>query len=113
MKSHSGDTASDLPELPPWLEVPDDWPTVPQDTLDRAVGTCLAALSLDGPDPVHERLIRYYDPSSGNAGATFLALPTREPDEVTAADLLATTLLGVSFRPADVRRLLDPGEARD
>lgn len=111
MNSHSGDPATDH-TLPPWLEVPDDWPTVDEATLDRAVETCLAALSLSGSSPAHERLVRYYDPRGGNAGATFLDLPPRVPDDVTASDLLAASLLDVEIRPVDVRRLLAPGPAR-
>ena len=112
------DSAHDAPahddhDLPPWLEGPEDWPTVEQTILDQAVETCLTALDLSGPDPANARLVRYYDTRGGNAGPTFLDLAPRDPDDITASDLLATSLLDAQIRAADVRRLLTPGPVRE
>lgn len=95
-----------------WQEVPEGWEHADTTTLDHAVTQALAALELDSSDPAHLRLARYYDEHNGFAGATFLTLAPTAAGDITAADLLATSLLNVSFHPADVRRLLEPGTDR-
>ncbi len=53
----------------------------------------------------------YFDPAEGFAGMTFTTLGDNPPDQLTAADLLAVSLLDISWRPDVVRRLL--GSDRD
>jgi Family of unknown function (DUF6308) len=53
----------------------------------------------------------YFDPAEGFAGMTFTTLGDNPPDRFTAADLLAVSLLDISWRPDVVRRLL--GSDRD
>lgn len=97
---------------PGWAAIPDGWEPVDAATLDGAVSRSLDALSMDGPDPVHHRLARYYDRHGEYAGATFLNLGPSDWQDIIATDLLATALLGVSFTAADVRRLLEPSSDR-
>jgi hypothetical protein len=74
----------------------------------RAVDQCLADV-----ERASVALARFYDPTGRYAGMTFLDLQPAPDHDVTAADLLAVTLLDVSIRPPSVRRLLHPGPARD
>ena len=53
----------------------------------------------------------YFDPAEGFAGMTFGTLGDNPPDQLTAADLLAVSLLDIAWRPDVVRRLL--GSDRD
>ena len=48
----------------------------------------------------------YFDPAGGFAGMTFTSLGSNPRDQVTAADLLAVTLLDIAWRPHVVRGLL-------
>jgi hypothetical protein len=48
----------------------------------------------------------YFDPAEGFAGMTFGTLGDNPPDQLTAADLLAVSLLDITWRPDVVRRLL-------
>lgn len=50
----------------------------------------------------------YFDPAAGFAGGLFDTLGEPDPFRVTVADLLATSLLDVRFRPAAVRAILGP-----
>ncbi|MEE6286653.1 DUF6308 family protein [Georgenia sp. MJ173] len=99
--------------VPPWLALPADWPSVDDALLDAAVDLSLAALSTTTANPAHRRLARYYDRAGANAASTFLDLEPKEWRNVTATDLVATSLLDVTFTPHDVRRLLEPGPSRD
>ncbi|MEE6281238.1 DUF6308 family protein [Georgenia sp. MJ170] len=99
--------------VPPWLALPEDWPSVDDVLLDAAIDLSLAALSTTTTNPAHRRLARYYDRAGTNAASTFLSLEPTEWRNVTATDLLATSLLDVTFTPHDVRRLLEPGPVRD
>jgi hypothetical protein len=58
-------------------------------------------------DATAARLARYYRPGGKYAGETFLALPGNDLDQISAADLYAVSLLGVTVKPAAARRLLD------
>jgi len=58
-------------------------------------------------------LRRYYDPAGDYAGSTFLELTPNEPDNITATDLYALSLLDVRAGPQAGRRLLDDGAHRD
>lgn len=49
----------------------------------------------------------FFDPQRPFAGATFDTLPDNPPNRITAADLLAVTLLDMRFPPLAVRTLLD------
>jgi hypothetical protein len=54
----------------------------------------------------------YFDPAEGFAGMTFSTLGDNPPDRLTAADLLAVSLLDISWRPDVVRRLLGSDQDR-
>jgi hypothetical protein len=49
----------------------------------------------------------YFDPDADFAGLDFSCLGSNPPDEVTADDLLAVSLLDIAWRPEAVRQLLD------
>jgi hypothetical protein len=51
----------------------------------------------------------YFDPEAGFAGLDFSCLGSNPPDEVTADDLLAVSLLDIAWRPSAVRHLLGAG----
>jgi len=62
-------------------------------------------------------MAQFYDPSGKYAGLTFHTLPPAAPpdpadDDLTAADLLAITLMDVDATPWAVRQLLQEGEVR-
>lgn len=80
------------------------FPEVPQTVLDRAVGLALVVLE-DPTTP--QQLAEYYDTSGDYAGHSFTALEPRDPERLTAADLLATSMLNIDFPASAVRRLLD------
>lgn len=80
------------------------FPEVPRTVLDHAVELSLAVLE-DPETP--QRLSRYYDPSGDYVGHSFAALEPCDPTRLTAADLMATSMLSVSFPASAVRRLLD------
>jgi hypothetical protein len=84
----------------------------------------MSKYDLTRPDPVAENTLvrlqtalstpnlnkavrRYYDHKSGFAGDAFDSLGLNPPDRVTADDLLAVTLLDVSWKPLAVQALLD------
>ena len=52
----------------------------------------------------------YYEPKAAYAGRSFVALEPNSPNEVTAADLYAVSLLNVTVKPNAARRLLYDGE---
>lgn len=70
---------------------------------------------LDAADAA-KKMAAFYDPTRNYAGATFHLLAplpkSAAQDDITAADLLAVTLMDVTVHPVAVRRLLDPGEPR-
>ena len=62
-------------------------------------------------------MAQFYDPSGKYAGLTFHTLPPAAPpdpadDDLTAADLLAITLMDVTATPLAVRQLLEDGKPR-
>jgi hypothetical protein len=98
---------TDVPSKPPgFTEVPDD-------AFRDARAAAWAAVNDPG---AVDRLRRYYDSDGNYAGATFvevLAGGSTAPDEFTATDLFAVTLLSVDPPgPRVARRFLDPGEYR-
>jgi hypothetical protein len=72
-----------------------------------------AARSAIGHPDAPELLRRYYDPTSGYAGPTFLDLDPNHPRDLTATDLYALSLLDVRATPLAGRRLLQAGEHRE
>lgn len=77
--------------------------------LDRARSAALGAL--EDPAAV-ENLRLFYDRDSNFAGRSFLAVGPVEYDTITAADLYATSLLGISIGPRAGRQLLQGGPHR-
>ncbi|WNB86441.1 DUF6308 family protein [Cellulomonas sp. ATA003] len=101
-------TSSDTP----WLQVPNGWDAPSQVLLEHAHRRALTALALDGPAPAHHRLRAFYDVDGNYAGSTFAQLEPVHPDDITATDLHATSLLSVRIRPHATRRLLNDGLTR-
>jgi hypothetical protein len=95
-----------------WTQIPDGWQQVAAEVIEHAVAAALEALAPDSPRPAHARLANFYDRSRGFAGASFVNLEPVEPDNITAADLHATTLLSVEIGPTATRRLLDASSTR-
>jgi hypothetical protein len=73
------------------------------DAVRRAAGRLGETLTRPGVRPA---VAAYFDPAEGFAGMTFSTLGDNPPDQFTAADLLAVSLLDISWRPDVVRRLL-------
>ena len=80
-----------------------------QDELDRASAAAWAAVS---HRRAAELLQLYYDPAGDYAGSTFLDLQPNNPQDLTATDLYALSLLDVRATPLAGRRLLEDGEPR-
>lgn len=78
------------------------------DAVRRAAGRLRETLARPGVRPA---VAAYFDPAEGFAGMTFATLGDNPPDQLTAADLLAVSLLDITWRPDVVRRLL--GADRD
>ena len=78
------------------------------DAVRRAAGRLRETLARPGVRPA---VAAYFDPAEGFAGMTFGTLGDNPPDQLTAADLLAVSLLDIAWRPDVVRRLL--GTDRD
>lgn len=96
----------------PWDQKPDDWTDVPPGVLEHAKARTMAALDASGPRPVGPRLASYYDRDGNYAGGSFTSLFPNDPNDLTATDLHAVSLLSVTVGPRATRRLLDDGPAR-
>jgi hypothetical protein len=79
------------------------------DAVRRAAGRLRETLTRPGLGPA---VAAYFDPAEGFAGMTFSTLGDNPPDRLTAADLLAVSLLDISWRPDVVRRLLGSDQDR-
>lgn len=91
--------------MEPWAEVGDA-------VLDTARSRAIEALS-DRTNPgVAERLAVFYDPEGNYSGPTFLGIQPNPRDDITAADVLALSVVRVRTGPRSVRRFLDEGELR-
>ena len=73
------------------------------DAVRRAAGRLRESLARPGVRPA---VAAYFDPAEGFAGMTFATLGDNPPDQLTAADLLAVSLLDITWRPHVVRTLL-------
>ena len=73
------------------------------DAVRRAAGRLRETLARPGVRPA---VAAYFDPAEGFAGMTFGTLGDNPPDQLTPADLLAVSLLDITWRPDVVRRLL-------
>ena len=91
---------------------PDGWRQPPIDLLVHAKAKALEALHSEGVNPVQGRLACFYDVLGDYAGATFAQLQPADPLDITASDLLATTLLSVRIGPRSTRRLLHAGSTQ-
>lgn len=83
-------------------------------SVEQQVASAIAAVEavLADRSRVVDDLRCFYDPTGDYAGASFDDQRENVPDDITAADLLATTTMGVPFRPRAQRRLLQVGEDR-
>jgi len=93
--------------------IPDGWQPPPPGLVVNAKHKAMEALRTDGPHAAQDRLARFYDTDGDYAGASFAQLDPIDPMDITAADLLATTLLSVRIKPSATRRILDGGSTRD
>lgn len=78
------------------------------DAVRRAAGRLRETLARPGVRPA---VAAYFDPAEGFAGMTFATLGENPPDQLTADDLLAVSLLDITWRPDVVRRLLGSDRA--
>ena len=97
----------------PWDSKPDDWKDVPAGVRESAKSQALAALDTGGQRPVGPRVAYYYDRDRNYAGASFASMYPNDPNDVTATDLHAVSLLSVTVGPRATRRLLDDGPERN
>jgi len=74
------------------------------DILQPAKARLRAALGAPG---TAELVAAYFDPAKPFAGRSFDRMGANSPHEVTCDDLLAVSLLGISWDPRAVRQLLD------
>ncbi|HEY9240916.1 MAG TPA: DUF6308 family protein [Streptosporangiaceae bacterium] len=79
------------------------------DAVRRAAGRLRETLAQPGVRPA---VAAYFDPAAGFAGMTFGTLGDNPPDQLTPADLLAVSLLDITWRPDVVQRLLGSDRAR-
>lgn len=80
------------------------FPEVPKTVLDRAVE--LSLIVLEAPN-TPQQLAEYYDTAGDYVGHSFVALEPRDPERLTATDLLATSMLSIDFPASAVRRLIN------
>lgn len=73
------------------------------DAVRRSAGRLRETLARPGVRPA---VAAYFDPAEGFAGMTFSTLGDNPPDQLTTADLLAVSLLDITWRPDAIRRLL-------
>jgi Family of unknown function (DUF6308) len=73
------------------------------DAVRRAAGRLRETLTRPGVAPA---VAAYFDPAEGFAGMTFSTLGDNPPDRLTTDDLLAVSLVDITWRPDVVRRLL-------
>ncbi|MCL3863013.1 DUF6308 family protein [Actinotalea sp. K2] len=92
------------PEL--WQQIPDGWPVADPALIANATNRSLDALSNDTDRTAISRLARYYDRTRNFVGATFVELFPNTPNDITAVDLHAVTLMSVEIGPGATRRLL-------
>lgn len=92
------------------VTIPMDWQVVDEARYEHILEAVRVVLA--GPDAV-QHLVDYYSRSGNYAGSTFVDLEPVSPWDITAADLLALTLLSVEAPPYSVRRLLEPSPDRD
>lgn len=96
----------------PWTQVPTGWPIAATALMSTAKARCMRALAMDEHRPADVRLIDYYDTDSNHPGASFVELDPSHPMDVTSADLLAVSMLGIPTPPTAIRRLLGHGGHR-
>lgn len=73
------------------------------DAIRHAAGRLRNTLTVPGLGPA---MAAYFDPAEGFAGMSFCTLGQNPPGAVIADDLLAVSLLDISWRPEAVRQLL-------
>jgi hypothetical protein len=93
--------------------IPEGWEPLQSGLLAYAKEKALEALRGGGPHPVQDRLACFYDTEGGYAGASFAQLQPVDPMDITASDVLATTLLSVRIGARATRRILQDGATRD
>jgi Family of unknown function (DUF6308) len=96
-----------------WTLIPEGWKPLQSGLLADAKEKALEALRGGGLHPVQDRLACFYDTEGGYAGASFAQLQPVDPMDITASDILATTLLSVRIRARATRRILQDGATRD
>ena len=90
-----------------WQQIPDGWPVADAALIAEATKKSLEALSNDTDRPAISRLSRYYDRTRNFVGASFVELSPNTPNDITAVDLHAVTLMSVEIGPGATRRLLE------
>lgn len=101
------DTIATVSDPEVWQQIPDGWPAASADLIEEATQKALQALSDDTDRPATERLAQYYDRAGTFVGASFVELQPNHPNDITATDLHALTLMKVEVLAGATRRLLD------
>lgn len=94
------------------LAMPTTTPAPREPTADQLDDARKQTLTVLQDQQTPERIQRHYDPTTNYAGRSYIALSPTEPDNLTAADLYAVSLLNVKVGPAAGRRLLHDGPHR-
>ena len=85
--------------------VPEGWKVVSEEVVSNAERVVRASLE---DDSAVDDLVTYYGRDGNYAGATFVELGPTSPWDITAADLLALTLLSVQAPPTQSGSCLSP-----
>lgn len=100
-------TITVMSEPQTWQRVPDGWPVAGPELVEHAKVRAMVALTAVTDRGPVERLVSYYDRAGNYAGATFTELHPNIPDDITAVDLHALTLMKVEVLAGGTRRLLE------
>lgn len=92
------------------MSLENGFPSVRPETIQNAIDRTLEALT---SEETPHKVAEFYDADTNYAGATFACLEPRDPNRVTATDLIATTTLAVEIPARAVRRILEDAETSD
>jgi len=81
----------------------------PNDAVPAAARRLRGSLAVRG---LSQAVAAYFSQDESFAGLTFTCLGSNPPDEVTADDLLAVSLLDIAWQPSAVRELLGPAAGK-
>lgn len=107
METPGRGTVTDVSDLDVWRQIPDGWPAADPALIDQAKQKAREALTAVTTRSPIARLAAYYDRTGNYAGASFVDLHPNDPNDITAIDLHALTLMKVEVLGGGTRRLLE------